>query len=65
MRPGSIVLAGVKNELRDRIDGDARGDLTGCVATHSIRNEEQSRVVLNEKGILVVLPLPSHVRQSV
>ena len=65
MRPGAVVFLRVEDELGDRIDGDARGDLAGGVAAHAVGHEIELRLVGHEERVLVVLPLLADVRQAV
>ena len=48
----------MQDELGDRVDGNARGDLSRRVPTHAVGDEVETGFVLNEKRVLVVLPLP-------
>jgi hypothetical protein len=65
VRPGAVVFLGVQDELGDRVDGDARGDLAGRVAAHAVRDEEELGLARDEKRILVVLPLAADVGETV
>ncbi len=64
VRPGAVVFLRVQDELGDGVDSDARRDLAGGVAAHAIGDEKEAGLLLHEERILVVLPLPADVRQS-
>ncbi len=62
LHPGREPLLGatvVRQPLRERIDGDPRGDLAGLRAAHPVGHDEQRRA--GERGILVAPALASGV----
>ena len=63
MSAAFLGLAGLSNEIDDRLYGDAAGDLAGVVAAHAVREHPQPDFRLRADRVLVVISNLADVRE--
>jgi len=63
--PGDLsVLAGRRDEIRDRVHGDARRHFSRSVSSHPVGDQEEIVLGDDREAVLVVLPLPTDIGEA-
>ncbi len=58
-----FAVAGFRREFQNGLDSDAAGDLAGVIATHPVRQHEQTRIEVAADRIFIVIANPTRIGQ--